>query len=104
MATRRVKGRGSGRLRLTMLLIAFLLISGTVILRRSYGNRAARELIDLDSRRAGLVAEKLRLEADIRMATSRARIQPIAEQRLQMHVPPDSLVIYVPPARLHESQ
>ena len=104
MAARRVKSGGSGRLRLTFLLIAFLMISGTIILRRSYGNRTARELVELDTRRAALVAEKLRLEAEIRTATSRNRIGPIAEQRLQMHVPPDSLVIYVPPSRLHESQ
>jgi cell division protein FtsL len=104
MAPRRVKGGGSGRLRLTMLLIVFLLISGTVILRRSWGNRGARELHDLDSQRAGLVAERLRLEAEIRAATSRARIEPIAVQRLNMHVPADSQVILVPPARLHESQ
>ena len=103
MATRRVKGGGGSRLRLTMLLIAFLLITGTVILRRSYGNRGARELLVLDSKRAALVAEKLRLEADIRNATSRSHIVPMAE-RLQMHIPADSQVILVPPSRLHESQ
>jgi cell division protein FtsL len=104
MAPRRVKGGGSGRLRLTILLVVFLLISGTVILRRSWGNRAAHELVDLDARRAGLVAERLRLEAEIRAATSRSRIEPIATQRLNMHIPADSQVILVPPARLHESQ
>src|SRR5438105_11329041 len=104
MATRRVKGGGNGRLRLTVLLIVFLLIAGTVILRRSYGNRGARELVDLDTRRAALVAERLRLEAEIRSATSRGRIVPIATERLQMHIPADSVVILVPPPRLHESQ
>ena len=104
MAPRRVSSRGSGRLRFTLLLIAFLLISGTVILRRSFGNRAAREILDLDARRAGLVAERLRLEAEIRTAASRARIEPIAIERLKMHIPADSQVILVPPARAHESQ
>jgi cell division protein FtsL len=104
MATRRVKSGGSGRLRLAFLLIAFLMITGTVILRRSYGNRGARELVELDSRRAALVAERLRLEAEIRSATSRARIEPIATQRLQMHIPSDSQVILVPPSRSNESQ
>ncbi len=104
MAPRRVKSGGAGRIRLAMLLVAFLLIAGTVILRRSFGNRAARELQDLDSRRAALAAEKLRLEADVRAASSRAHIQPIAEQQLQMRVPDDSQVIIVPPPHPHDSQ
>lgn len=96
MATRRVKSAGTGRLRLALLLIAFLVITGGVILRRSYGIRTGRELVHLDARRAALVAERLRLEADIRTASSRSRIVPIAEQRLQMHVPADSAVYSVP--------
>lgn len=94
MATRKVGG--SGRLRLALLLLVFLVISSGVILRRSYGIKAERELIDLNARRAGLVAEKLRLEGDIRSASSRSRLQPIAEQRLQMRVPDASQVITVP--------
>ena len=96
MATRRTKNPGTGRLRLTVLLIAFLAISGAVILRRSFGNRGARELADLEAKRAALIDERLRLESDIRTASSRARLQPIAEQRLNMHVPADSLIILVP--------
>src|SRR6476659_6269692 len=104
MAARRVKSGGGGRLRLTVLLIAFLMISGTVILRRSYGNRGARELVELDTRRAALVNERLRLEAYIRSARSRALIVPIAIEKLGMHIPPDSLVFYVPPSRPTRSQ
>ena len=40
-----------------------------------------------------LTAERLRLEAEIRAASSRAALQPIAEQRLHMRVPADSQVI-----------
>ncbi|MES2178574.1 MAG: cell division protein FtsL [Gemmatimonadota bacterium] len=99
MATRRVaKG---GRWRLPLILVAFLAISGIIILRRSLGIRTAREITELDARRSALVAERLRLEAEIRAASSRARLQPIAEQRLQMHVPADSQVILVP--RTHET-
>ena len=67
-----------------------------VILRRSYGIAAARDLQKLDAQRAALVAERLRLEAEIRAASSRATLQPIAEQRLQMRVPADSQVIILP--------
>lgn len=94
MATRRVAaGSGAGRLRFALVLLLFLVISGGVILRRTMGIAAAQELLRLDARRAALVADRLRLESDIRMAAGRARLQPIAEQRLQMHVPSDSTVI-----------
>jgi cell division protein FtsL len=93
MATRRVGNRGGGRLRLALVLLGFLVIAGAVILRRSYGVAAARELVALDARRAALVADKLRLEGEVRAASGRAQLQPIAEQRLGMHVPADSQVI-----------
>ena len=96
MATRRVGG-GGGRGRLAFLLLAFLVISGAVILRRTYGIRAQRELIAIEARRAALVAERLKLESEIRTASSRAHLQPIAEQRLQMKVPDASQVIDVSP-------
>ena len=83
-------------MRLAVLLLAFLVISGGVIMRRTYGIARARELIELDGRRAALVAERLRLESEIRAASSRAHLQPIAEQRLQMRVPDASQVITVP--------
>ena len=86
MATRRVGG--GGRLRIGVLLLAFLVISGGVILRRTFGIAAERDLLDLDARRAALVAERLRLEGEIRSAGSRAR--------LQMRVPSDSQVVIIP--------
>lgn len=100
MATRRVAG--GGRLRLGVLLLAFLVISGGVILRRTFGIAGARELLDLDARRAALVAERLRLEGEIRSAASRSRLQPIAERQLQMRVPSDSQVVIIPRAA-HDS-
>lgn len=84
---------GGGRLRLAGVLLLFLVISGGVILRRTVGISAAQELLRLDARRAALAAERLRLEAEVRAAGSRARLQPIAEQRLRMRVPSDSQVI-----------
>jgi cell division protein FtsL len=98
MAKGRVAGRGRGRLRLALLLLGFLAIALGVILRRTYGIARAREIHDLDARRAALAAERLRLEGEVRAAASRARLQPIAEQRLQMHVPADSQVIIIPHA------
>lgn len=80
-------------MRLMLLLTAFLVISGGVILRRTVGIGAAHEILQLDARRAGLVAERLRLEGEVRAGESRTHLQPIAEQRLQMRVPSDSQVV-----------
>jgi cell division protein FtsL len=49
----------------------------------------------METRRSGLIAERRRLESEIRIASSRARLQPIAEQRLQMHVPTEAQVVYL---------
>ena len=95
MATRRVAGKRSGRGRLALILVGFLLIALGVILRRTYGIAGATQLRQLDQRRAALVAERLRLEGEVRAAASRSTLQPIAEQRLQMHVPSDSQVIII---------
>lgn len=98
MAKGRVAGRSAGRLRFVLLLLGFLGIAMGVILRRSHGIAGARELQELDARRASLVAERMRLDGEVRAAGSRATLQPIAEQRLQMHVPADSQVVILPRA------
>jgi len=95
MATRRVARKGSGRGRLALVLLGFLVIASGVILRRTYGIAAATQLRQLEQKRAALVAERLRLEGEVRAAASRSTLQPIAEQRLQMHVPSDSQVIII---------
>ena len=89
------KVRSSGRLRLALVLMGFVLIASGVVLRRTYGIAGARELQALETRRSGLIAERLRLEGEIRIASGRAHLQPIAEQRLQMHVPSENQVVYL---------
>jgi len=42
-----------------------------------------------------MINEKLRLEGEIRAASSRGRLLPVAE-RLNLHVPADSQVISIP--------
>ena len=95
MATRKVAG--SGRMRIVLLMLAFLVITGGVILRRTFGIAAATELRELEARRAAMINEKLRLEGEIRAASSRGRLLPVAE-RLNLHVPADSQVISIPRA------
>ena len=89
------KVAGSGRLRFALLLLGFVMIASGVVLRRTYGIRAARDIQTMETRRSGLIAERRRLESEIRIASSRARLQPIAEQRLRMHVPTESQVVYL---------
>ena len=91
MAARKVAGSG-GRVRLVLLMLAFLVITGGVILRRTFGIAGAKELLDLEARRTATLNEKLRLETEIRSASSRAHLLPIAE-RLNLHVPADSMVM-----------
>ena len=90
-------GRKSGRGRLLALaLFGFLLVATGVIWRRSYGIARSRELTELDKRRVQLEARRAQLQSEIRDASSRARLAPIVEQRLQMHVPTDSQVVILP--------
>lgn len=82
-------------MRIVLLMLAFLVISGGVILRRTVGIAAATELRELEARRTAMINEKLRLEGVIRAASSRGRMLPVAE-RLNLHVPADSQVISLP--------
>lgn len=86
---------GGGRLRFALVLLGFVAIASGVVLRRTAGIRAARELQAMETRRSGLDAERRRLESEIRIASSRARLLPIAESRLRMHVPAEDQVVYL---------
>jgi cell division protein FtsL len=77
-------------------LFGFVLVATGVIARRTYGIGQARALRELQRRREALDAERVKLESDIREASSRARLAPIAEQRLNMHVPSPDQVIMLP--------
>jgi hypothetical protein len=72
-----------GRSVVALVLVGFVLVATGVIWRRSFGNARARE------------AERAKLEGDIRDASSRAILAKVAEERLNMHIPSDSLVIYL---------
>lgn len=89
-----------GRSLLALILVGFVLVATGVIWRRSFGVIRAREQQKLEQQRGALEAERARLERDIRDASSRERLQRIAEERLHMHVPIDSQMILLErPAR-----
>ena len=90
--------RGSGsrlgaRSLIAFVLFGFLLLATGVIARRTFGISQARQLRTLERQRDALDATRVKLIADIRDASSRARLMPVAQQRLHMYVPPDSQVI-----------
>ena len=91
--------RPSRRSVIALALFGFVLVATGVIARRTYGIGQARVLRELDRKRQALEAERVKLEGEIREASSRARLAPIAEQRLNMHVPSPDQVIMLAPGR-----
>jgi cell division protein FtsL len=92
MAKRRVKPGRRGII--AMVLVGFVLVTTGVIARRVFGVQQQREIRRLQQQRNLLEADRIRLETAIRDASSRTHLQPIAEQRLNMHIPtPDQQVL-----------
>lgn len=90
-------GRGfRGRTIVAAGLLGFLLVASAVVWRRSYGIAQQRQIDKLSRHRAQLMAERTALLGDVRLAASRARIGPVAEQRLGMRVPADTQVVFLP--------
>jgi cell division protein FtsL len=73
--------------------VAFVIVAAAVIARRSYGHSEGRELTSLQRRKAALESERVRLQQQIRDASSRSVIVPLAERRLGMHLPTESQMI-----------
>ncbi|HET7583402.1 MAG TPA: cell division protein FtsL [Gemmatimonadaceae bacterium] len=91
MATRRV--RAGRRTMVALALLGFVLVAASVIWRRTMGMAQARQLTTLQRERRELDALRARLELDVRDASSRQHLFPIAERRLGMHVPSDTQVV-----------
>ena len=84
-----------GRSLVFLVLIGFVLIATGVIWRRSTGIAMSRELRALEERRAALEAQQAALQGAIREASSRDRLVNIAEERLGMRIPPETLVTFL---------
>ena len=76
--------------------MTFVLVAAGVVWRRSYGIAQSREIRLLDRERANLVAERAKLESEIRALSGRGKLAEVAEQRLHMRVPNDSQVVIIP--------
>jgi cell division protein FtsL len=86
----------SRRVWIALALVGFFLVATGVIWRRSHGVATSRELLRMQRERSALQAEVIRLEGAIRDASSRRRIQSVAEERLGMRVPGAAQVIILP--------
>ncbi len=86
------RGLKRGRWIVTGVLIGFVVVSAAVVARRSYGHREGLELTALQRRKADLESDRVRLAQQIRNASSRARLLPLAE-RLGMHMPSESQIV-----------
>ena len=84
------------RTRVIIVLLGFVVVAIGVITRRTFGIKSATELRKLETQRDAIAAARIKAETDIRDASSRARLMPIAEKRLHMYVPSDSQVIILP--------
>lgn len=94
------RGLRRGRWIVAGSLVAFVIISAAVIARRSYGHREGQSLTALERRKSSLESERVRLEQQIRDASSRPRLLPIAENHLGMRLPSESQVVVLKrPAR-----
>jgi cell division protein FtsL len=82
-----------GRSVVYLLLLGFVVLASGVIVRRTYGVRRAREIVKLESTRAALMAQRAKLDRDIRESVSMDRLGRVAEERLHMRVPSDSIVV-----------
>jgi cell division protein FtsL len=93
MATKAGRSRLGRRSVIVLVLLGFFMVATGVIARRTFGINQARTLRALERQRDAVDASRVKLEAEIRDASSRTRLVPIAEQRLHMYVPADSQVI-----------
>lgn len=93
-----------GRTVVLLGLLAFVIVAVGVVWRRTIGVAQARTLRDLRETRSSLVASEAALEGAIRDASSRAQLERIAEQRLGLRIPSESLVIRLPRPRVGEAR
>ncbi len=96
MAARRVAPRRRGRTTVALVLVGAFVVAVSVIARRAYGRTLQRDLTGIERMRTQLTGEAMKLEADIRSASSFSRLAPLVESTLGMRVPSDTQVIDLP--------
>jgi hypothetical protein len=88
--------RLKGRHWLMLWLIVFVCVLLAVAARQSSSFRAARRLGELREERMALEARRAEVERQIRVASSRQVLVPLAERTLGLHEPSDSEFTLLP--------
>ena len=88
--------RLKGRHWLMLWLVVFVCVLLAITARQSAGFRTARRLGELREQRTALEARRAELERQIRSASSRQVLVPLAERRLGLHQPSDSEFTLLP--------
>jgi hypothetical protein len=88
--------RPKGRHWLMLWLVVFVCVLLAIAARQSAAFRTARRLGELREQRMTLEARRAELERQIRLASSRQVLVPLAEQRLGLHQPSDSEFTLLP--------
>jgi hypothetical protein len=96
--------RLKGRHWLMLWLVVFVCVLLAIAARQSAGFRTARHLGELREERTVLEARRAELERQIRAASSRQVLVPLAERRLGLHQPSDSEFTLLPLAPLAEDR
>ncbi|MGH7652620.1 MAG: hypothetical protein ACREMS_12370 [Gemmatimonadaceae bacterium] len=97
MAKRRVALRG--RTLVAIVLAAFVLVTLSIVWRRTIGISQSQHLAALEGRRDELESERARVESEIREASSRQNLGASVESHLGMHIPTDKQVVILPAAQ-----
>ena len=88
--------RLKGRHWLMLWLAVFVCVLLAIATRQSSGFRTARRLGELREERMALEARRAELERQIRVASSRQVLVPLAERALGLHQPSDSEFTLLP--------
>ncbi len=96
--------RLKGRHWLMLWLVVFVCVLLAIAARQSAGFRTARRLGELREERTALEARRAELERQIRVASSRQVLVPLAEERLGLHQPSDSEFTLLPLAPMPEDR
>ena len=92
-----------GRSVILLTLAALVMVGWTIIWRRSYGYTESTVVRGMEQKLGALAAERVKLQGDIRDASSRARLGSVAEKKLGMRVPADTQVVIMPRHRKNET-
>jgi hypothetical protein len=96
--------RLKGRHWLMLWLVVFVCVLLAIAARQGAGLRTARHLGELREQRTALEARRAELERQIRVASSRQVLVPLAERRLGLHQPSDSEFTLLPVTPMPEER